>query len=143
MRSTIYEYTQEAWDKYTFTSAGLRGEIKKVVTLQEIAPSYYNVLLQDEINGVLSSDITVTDNGDALKVINTVAAIIKDTIDTNPGQYMLVAGSDERRNRIYQRQITREMPKGEYVIEGARSKTSGFEPLQPEVQYIGFLIFRA
>lgn len=77
MSNNIYVFEQVAHLEYSFISIGRRGAIKKLVTFEEIESGIYNVLLQDEVDGIKQGDNLVTDNGDAIKVINTTAAILK------------------------------------------------------------------
>lgn len=141
----IYTYTQEAWNVYTFMSTG-RKEVKKVVTFDEIAyvgPDIYNVLLQDEVDGVLSDDITITNNGDPLKVINTIVAIIQDVLRKNPHWAIHLAGSTDQRNKAYQRRTMKELHNKEFILVGQKEIDGDFDVITKGENYIAFLVFPA
>jgi hypothetical protein len=67
--------------EYTFLSKGPRGTVRKVVELQRYGETtIFNVLLVDEIRGKRMDDTDMTGNNDALKVINTVVQLLKNSL---------------------------------------------------------------
>ena len=82
--------------------------------------------------------MTITDNGDALKVINTTAAIIQTVLGKPPVAAIYIAGSSEQRNKAYQRRIVREL-KG-FIVLGQKEGDEPFEPVDDEENYIAFLV---
>ena len=86
MRYNRYEYsTNEEQYFYEFTSIGTNGEIKKVVEYSKMnIENYYNLAFgdYDEEKGEID-DKKVTNNGDSLRVLATVAS----TVYTFTGKY--------------------------------------------------------
>lgn len=110
----------------------------KIVSFEEVFPGACNVLLQDEVDGVLSGDMTMTGNHDALKVVNTVAAIIRTILGKPPVLAVYIAGSTDRRSGLYQRSILREL--GDLQVLGKTTKYSDFEPVASNQSYHAFLV---
>lgn len=139
----VYAYELESVKpglyEYAFISIGAKGKIKKVVSMEEIDSGVYNVLLQDEIGSERSGDKAITDNGDPFKVINTVAAIIKDFLDKHPHYWIHFAGSTNQRQQSYQRRVLKET--GRYTILGRKYHNGTFEPINELFTYQAFLVF--
>jgi hypothetical protein len=138
MSDNVYEFKKQGDFQYAFTSEGPKGSVKKVVTFEEVFTGVYNVLLQDEIGGVLSDDMVITGNHDALKVVNTIAAIIRNILGKPPVLAVYIAGSTEQRSGMYQRKILREL--GDLQVLGRRTRDSEFEPVEKNQSYHAFLV---
>ena len=94
---------------YEFRSVSAEKEVQKVVsfTLTDIS-GVYNLALLDVLPDGQTSDITETKNKDMILVLATVVQIIIDFFSKNPGVYVLIRGSDSKRQRLYQILINRE-----------------------------------
>ena len=94
---------------YEFESIGNKGIIKKVASFTEIAkPSIYNFGFGDldENKGEIIDNIS-SNNGDHEKILVTLGYIILDFITQNPTAQILIKGTDERRTRLYQINISK------------------------------------
>lgn len=139
-----------AWNRrnfaYEFYSEGPRGRIKKQLRFQsmpELNKNAFNVALgdQDEVTGHWDH-MTISNNNDRLKVLNTVAEAIVEFIDFRPNAIILVQGSTGSRTRLYQMLLP-----SLWLGIGLRLEVLGkFEndwlPFQKGVNYEGFLIFK-
>ena len=138
MSDNIYPFEEAADSEYTFMSIGNKGSVKKIVTFEEIQAGIYNVLLQDEVNGERLGDEVVTNNDDALKVINTVATIVQISLNKPHIAAVHIAGSTEQRTKAYQRRIFRELKS--FAILGQKDEAEPFEPVTGNADYVAFLI---
>lgn len=113
MKEDIYEFYQAEEEHptvFSFYSQGARV-IRKVVSFQHsldyFGISVDNLLLADENeDGTLDSEVD-SNNGDILKVLNTVAAIIEYYISITQNRAIYIKGADERRINVYQWRITK------------------------------------
>lgn len=125
-----YAYTKLTDNEYTFTSTGPKGQVKKVVTLEEISELgtgsfVYNVLLESEVDGVRLGDQERTNNGNPLRIIATVVEIIKDNLALHPERTMYIRGSNNQRSNLYQRRALQGLTG--YVVLGQESPFHEFE----------------
>lgn len=138
-----YAFQRESEFIFSFDSQGSKGIIRKFVTLEEV-PAFglniYNVILESEIDGMRMGDQEITNNGDPLKVINTVAAIISFVLQENEDYVIYISGSSSQRSAMYQRRLLRVLEG--YRVLGAQDKTGPFEELNEAVTYDAFLVFK-
>ena len=77
MKYKKYEYTSDdELHFYEFTSIGRNGKIKKVVEYSKMnIENFYNLAFgdYDDVTGEIN-DMIITNNGDSLKVLATVAS---------------------------------------------------------------------
>lgn len=148
MEENIYEFYQvdkEDPTVFSFYSQGIRV-IKKIVSFQHVLEylgiSVDNLLLADENEDGSIDSMVDSNNGDVLKVLNTVAAILEYYISLTQNRAIYIKGSDERRINIYQWRITKALKKmaGNLLILGQRQKNGPFEELEEHKKYVGFLI---
>jgi len=57
---------------YMFKSVGTQGVVNKMIVFQKIAGTRYNLSFGDFKNGRIDDEV-ITNNGDLIKVISTVA----------------------------------------------------------------------
>ena len=104
MNKDAYSLMSKAEGFYTFVSMGANGEILKAVLFQEIEVEYYNLVLLDyDFVNDQWSDITSSNNGDVIKIISTVVAIITMFFDNHPIAKVYFEGNTKSRNNLYQR----------------------------------------
>lgn len=109
MKYPKYQYRSETtMTHYEFTSEGPKGFIKKIVEFTETGTeNVYNLGFADyDENTKTTSDISVTNNGDSLKVLATVASTVYAFTQKNPKAWILAIGSTKVRNRLYRMGIT-------------------------------------
>ena len=100
-----YNYFTSDFRAYEFYSEGPKGLIKKIVTFSRIRdnPDTYNLTLVDvNPDSGLTSDLTISDNGDRDIVLATVAYTVKDFSAHYGSHYIYAKGSTPVRTRLYQ-----------------------------------------
>ena len=104
-----YQYrSEELFLFYKFISEGPKGLIKKVVEYTETSTeNVYNLGFgdYDDITKSLN-DLSITNNGDSLKVLATVASTVYAFTEKYPKAWILATGSTEVRTRLYRMGIT-------------------------------------
>ena len=109
MNKPKYLYkTEELFTIYEFLSEGPKGRIKKIVEYTETSTqNVFNLGLGDYDEDSKSiSDLSVTNNGDSLKILATVASTVYAFIEKHPNAYILATGSTNVRTRLYRMGIT-------------------------------------
>jgi len=144
MKHPKYEYkANEDLHFYEFTSIGKNGEVKKIVEHSRMnIEGFYNLGFGDydeekqEIN-----DKVVTNNGDSLKVLATVASTVYAFTDKYPNAHIFATGSTEVRTRLYRMGITNNLVEiqKDFHVFGMRHDEI-FEEFIVGEDYIGFLI---
>jgi len=93
---------------FEFVSEGPKGNIKKMVIYTETSTeNVYNLAFgdfDDDTNKI--NDLSITNNGDSLKVLSTVASTVYAFIDKHPNAYILPTGSTSVRTRLYRMGMT-------------------------------------
>jgi len=93
---------------FEFISEGPNGRIKKIVEYTETSSeNVYNLGFGDydeETNSI--NDLSVTNNGDSLKVLATVASTVYAFTEKYPEAWILATGSTAVRTRLYRMGIT-------------------------------------
>jgi len=146
MKYKKYEYSaDEDLHIYEFTSIGIKGEIKKVVEYSEMnIDGYYNLAFGDfdEINNEINDKI-ITNNGDSLKVLTTVASTVYAFTGKYPKAKIFATGSTEVRTRLYRMGITNNLVEiqVDFNVYGLKEDYM-FEEFIVGEDYIGFLIVR-
>jgi hypothetical protein len=140
-----YSYLTSDFQTYEFYSEGPKGQIKKVITFSCIQddPPVYNLALVDvdPITG-LTSDLTVSDNGDREIILATVAYAVKDFSAHYGSHFIYARGSTPVRTRLYQMSIAGlfEEISRDFDVFGIIEDIS--YPFQQNVNYDAFLVKR-
>ena len=144
MNKPQYLYKTEAeFTIFEFVSEGPKGSIKKIVEYTETATeNVYNLGFGD-YDGTTNSinDLSVTNNGDSLKVLTTVASTVYAFIEKHPNAYILATGSTNVRTRLYRMGITNNLAeiKDDFDVYGFSDKGS-WEEFEVGEDYEAFLI---
>lgn len=129
--------------EFSFFSVGPKGEIKKVIRFTHVVGNLYNLAFGDldETTGNMEDSVT-TNNGDGSKVLNTVAASIRDFINKYPNALIHIRGSTHSRTRLYRRAITFywDAISDRFAVYG--QKVNGWEEFSFGEDYTAFLIHR-
>ena len=144
MKYSKYEYkADEDLHFYEFVSVGENGEVKKVVEYSRMnIENFYNLGFGDydeerqEVN-----DRVVTNNGDSLKVLATVASTVYAFTGRHPDAHIFATGSTEVRTRLYRMGITNNLVeiRKDFHVYGMRQDET-FEEFIVREDYVGFLI---
>ncbi len=123
MKHPKYSYrSEDLFLVYEFISEGSKGFIKKMVVYTETSTeNVYNLGFGDyeEItNGI--NDLIVTNNGDSLKVLATVASTVYAFTEKYPNAWILATGSTNVRTRLYRMGITNNLAeiKIDFIVLG-------------------------
>ena len=149
MEGNIYDFFQVNENDplvFSFNSVGIRN-IKKIVTFENGGSfggkiEIDNLVLSDEKeDGTLDAEID-SNNGDILKVLDTVAAILKYYLSITENRAVYIKGADNRRINVYHWRIERLMRKSEtpFLIVGQKEINAPFELLDKNEDYVGFLV---
>jgi hypothetical protein len=109
MNKPKYFYKSEEYFKiFEFVSEGSKGRIKKMVQFTQTGTeNVYNLAFGDYDDVTNSiNDLSVTNNGDSLKVLATVASTIYAFIEKHPNTWIFATGSTNVRTRLYRMGIT-------------------------------------
>ena len=127
MKHSKYNYRSESTlHFYEFISEGPKGLIKKMVIYTETTTeNVYNLGFGDydeNTNGI--NDLSVTNNGDSLKVLATVASTVYAFTEKYPNAWILATGSTSVRTRLYRMGITNNLAEIEtdFIILGYTKK---------------------
>lgn len=123
MNKPKYLYKSEEYYRiYEFVSEGPKGSIKKMVQFTETGTeNVFNLAFGDydeKTNAI--NDTTVTNNGDSLKVLATVASTVYAFTQKHPNAWVFATGSTNVRTRLYRMGITNNLVeiKEDYEVYG-------------------------
>jgi ribonucleotide monophosphatase NagD (HAD superfamily) len=144
MKHSKYNYRSEnLFLLYEFLSEGPKGLIKKMVEYSETATeNVYNLGFGDfeEKTGEIN-DLSVTNNGDSLKVLATVASTVYAFTEKYPKAWILATGSTAVRTRLYRMGITNNLEeiKEDFIVLGY-TKDEQWEEFVIGEDYEAFLL---
>lgn len=129
---------------YEFTSKGKKGDIPKLIKYTETSvKGIYNLGFGDKLSNTDDFDDTiVSNNGDSLNILATVAASVYTFTDKYPDSYVFATGSSESRTRLYQIGISNNLAEIEEDFDVLGYKDGKFEKFEKDRNYDGFLITR-
>lgn len=144
MNKPKYLYkTEHGFTIYEFVSEGPKGSVKKMVEYAETATqNVFNLGFGDYDETTKSiSDLSVTNNGDSLKVLATVASTVFAFMEKHPDAYILATGSTLVRTRLYRMGITNNLAEiaEDFVVYGFTDK-GNWEEFEIGEDYDAFLI---
>lgn len=144
MRHPKYNYRSEnSFHFYEFISEGPKGLVKKLVVYTETATeNVYNLGFGDydeSTDGI--NDLSVTNNGDSLKVLATVASTVYAFIERFPNAWILATGSTSVRTRLYRMGITNNLAEieSDFIVLGY-NKNEEWEKFVVGEDYEAFLL---
>ncbi len=140
-----YLYKSENHYKvYEFISEGKNGSIKKLVQYSETGTkNIYNLAFGDynEENKSIN-DLTITNNGDSLKVLATVASTVYAFLENYPDSMIFATGSTSVRTRLYRMGITNNLSEisNDFNVYGLSIINQSWEDFIAGEDYEAFLI---
>jgi hypothetical protein len=142
-----YQYQTSAdFTSYFFFSEGPKGKIRKVVTFAEMPffPSTTYAIGFGDIDpesGIVLDNV-ITNNGDTVIVLTTVANIVIAFSKRYGNNYIFAEGSTPSRTRLYRICISKYLAviSRDFDVWGYRN--SQFVVFQQNVDYQGFLVKR-
>ncbi len=101
MEWEIYHLVRKTRFIYEFCSEGPRGSIKKILQfqLEDYFGAYVFNLAFGDLNDAIGSmdDKVISNNGDQLKILYTVAEAVVDFLGSRPNAIVLIQGSTSSR----------------------------------------------
>ena len=134
----------EVLSRFTFTSVGLKGEIKKAIQFYEAGPfGYYNLFFGDvdEETGKINDSI-ITNNGDTNMVLATVIAAVYAYSEKYPFRWIYAKGISPSRTRLYQMGISKYLEQGKKDFELHGFINGQWQPFEKGINYESFLARR-
>ncbi|MEM1122876.1 MAG: hypothetical protein AAGJ18_20700 [Bacteroidota bacterium] len=86
--------------EFQFESTGKNGIIQKIILYQPIGKNRFNLAFGDR-KGNDIDDKVVSNNGDLIKVVSTVALSVYQFFEDNPTATIEIQGVDMKRLRLY------------------------------------------
>jgi len=146
MKYPRYQYSSDKdLHIFVFSSIGRKGRIDKMIQYTQMSvEGYYNLAFGDfneEIGDI--DDMVITNNGDSLKVLSTVASTVYAFTGKYPKAKIFATGSSESRTRLYRMGIANNLEelKEDFLVYGLR-KDEIFEDFIVGEDYLGFLVTR-
>lgn len=143
-----YEKYQLESDKnlliFEFESLGPKGRIKKIVQYTETnLKDFYNLGFgdKDEESGEIN-DQSITNNGDSMQVLATVASTVYAFTNKYPDAWVYVTGSNKARTRLYRMGITNNLLEIKKDFEVYGLNDDKWIQFNKDVDYNAFLIKR-
>ncbi len=127
MKHPKYQYrSEDLFLFYEFISEGPKGRIKKIVEYTKSSrDNVYNLGFGDfdEVTKGIN-DLTVTNNGDSLKVLATVASTVYAFTEKYPDAWIFATGSTLVRTRLYRMGITNNLVEisQDFIIQGLNNE---------------------
>jgi hypothetical protein len=145
MNKPKYLYKSEDLLKiYEFISEGPKGQVKKMVQYSNTGTeNVYNLAFgdYDEVTKSIN-DLSITNNGDSLKVLATVASTVYAFTEKYPNAWIFATGSTSIRTRLYRMGITNNIEeiKADFDVYGLTIDTNIWEEFIIGEDYEAFLI---
>lgn len=129
---------------FEFESVGPKGRIKKIVQYTETnLKDFYNLGFgdKDENTGEIN-DLIITNNGDSMQVLATVASTVYAFTNKHPDAWIYATGSNKARTRLYRMGITNNLLEIKKDFEVYGLKDEKWVEFKKGVDYKAFLIKR-
>ena len=128
---------------YEFVSQGVKGNVAKLVVYTPTDLSgTFNLGFGDKTCTDDFDDVAVTNNGDVLKVMATVAATLYSFTDRFPDAKVFAKGSTESRTRLYRMAISNNLDLINIDFQVYGLKDYVWEKFTIGIDYEGFLVKR-
>nr|WP_295921534.1 hypothetical protein [uncultured Dyadobacter sp.] len=129
---------------YEFVSFGNNGPVKKLVVHSSTnLHNFFNLGFgdKDELTGEID-DLVVTNNGDSLRVMATVASTIYLFTDEFPDAMIFAVGSTKSRTRLYRMGISNNLETINIDFEVYGLVGDAWEEFVPGCEYQAFFVKR-
>ena len=137
-------YSEKDLLLFEFESEGPKGKIKKIVEFSQTSvKEVYNLAFGD-LDAATSqiNDKIITNNGDSLKVLATVASTVYAFTSKYPNAYVFATGSTSVRTRLYRMGLTNNLVEisADFKVFGLKNDT--WEEFVVGEDYEAFMIKR-
>ncbi len=146
MNLEAYQYREDhVRKKYEFYSEGQKGRIHKVVHFQRMSrnSSVFNLCFGDwDAQTGSIDDRSVTNNGDADKILATIAGIVVTFISLFEDAIIYAEGNTPARTRRYQIEINKFQDEIEEIFHIYGRKNNSWKKFQKNINYDAFMVSR-
>ncbi|WP_123891846.1 DUF6934 family protein [Chitinophaga costaii] len=142
-RYTYEEFAHTPNTQYLFASLGSQGPINKMITFSHFGNDIFNMSLEDidEDTGVFDQ-YAVTNNGDTMKILLTVAEILVHFTSKRPGAQIFIKGNTVVRNRLYRIYIAKFLDEIRQWYEVYGLRGAHWEVFERQGKYGAYLVIR-
>ena len=145
MNNPKYQYkSEQKLRHFEFISEGPKGLIHKMVEYTETGQkNVFNLAFGDYDRTTKSiDDLSITNNGDSLKVLATVASTVYAFTEKYPASWIFATGSTSARTRLYRMGITNNLAEiqADFMVFGLRVEDNEWEEFIVGEDYDAFLI---
>ena len=138
--------SEEEFKVYSFYSEGIKGLIKKMIVFSFTGESnIYNLGFGDYNSETKTiDDEVITNNGDSLKVLATVASTVYAFTEKYPDALVFATGSNNFRTRLYRMGITNNLEeiKVDFEVFGLKVDNNVWEEFVSGEDYEAFIVKR-
>jgi hypothetical protein len=138
--------SEEEFKVYSFYSEGIKGLVRKMVVFSYTGESnIYNLGFGDyNAETKTIDDEIITNNGDSLKVLATVASTVYAFTEKYPDSLVFATGSNNIRTRLYRMGITNNLEdiKEDFEVYGLRVDNNVWEEFISGEDYEAFIVKR-
>jgi hypothetical protein len=133
-------YANASFFDFDFESEGPKGKIRKIARFIKIRRNLYSFGFGDlDANTGDISDTVVSNNGDGVKVLATVAYIVYDFTTMYRDAAIYIEGSTPARTRWYQMNIGAYMLEINVIFEIYGFQNARWEPFRKGINYKAFM----
>ena len=126
---------------FAFESIGSRGCIAKIIVFDLVAGDIWNLGFGDRNNGNWDDEV-ISNNGDLVRVISTVAQAALQFSERWPERRILINPVDEKRKRLYNTIFKRRHHEIIQIFEVTGLTSQGMRPYEPDIFSHLFLLTR-
>lgn len=138
--------SEEEFRVYSFYSEGIMGLVKKMVVFSYTGENdIYNLGFGDYNSETKTiDDEIITNNGDSLKVLATVASTVYAFTEKHPNALVFATGSNNVRTRLYRMGIANNLEeiKADFEVYGLRVDNNVWEEFISGDDYEAFIVKR-
>lgn len=138
--------SEEEFRVYSFYSEGIKGLVKKMVVFSYTGENdIYNLGFGDYNSETKTiDDEVITNNGDSLKVLATVASTVYAFTEKHPNALVFATGSNNVRTRLYRMGIANNLEeiKADFEVYGLRVDNNVWEEFISGDDYEAFIVKR-
>jgi len=141
IRESYSLIANENREVFAFESIGPRGRIAKIVVFDLVEGNVWNLGFGDRHDGDWD-DEAISNNGDLVRVISTVAQAALQFSDRWPERRILISPVDEKRKRLYNTIFKRRHHEILQTFEVVGLTAQGVRLYEPDIFFHLFLLTR-
>jgi hypothetical protein len=126
---------------FAFDSIGPKGRIAKIVVFDLVAGDVWNLGFGDRNSGDWDDEV-ISNNGDLVRVVSTVAQAALQFSGRWPKRKILINPVDEKRKKLYNTIFKRHYHEIEQIFEITGMTAQGVRSYKPDIFFHLFLLTR-